>query len=470
MLYHVDDPLPSRDAAPASAATNTAAKTATEPAKEIAPKETLLEAPAKAAALSEEAVTKEQESGKPDSSTLVRMQYWKKRHFHPEREGNLVERPDVDRSWVPATRPGKYLVVTPDAGGFNNIRLAFEVTVVVAVLTGRTLVLPDKKKWYLLGSQSVGFEDFFDIEDLKKLVPCMTMADYNSKGLRGGATAHISLSPLNHVIAYPTVSAVKTLLASEKVRFGKGHGRDLVDFPPGSKLYEADTLTVDNRQYRMLATWHTFTLFANPQHDKALKRLMRDHVHYAMPIWEFAAKAVDELGGMGSYTALHIRRGDFQYKETRLGAEKLFHNLEPLLTRSGKKKLYFSTDEKNKAFFDVFRNKGYECHFFTTLSSISDKVVPFHLIGLVEQLIAAESNLFVATRLSTFSSYITRVRGYTVGLENKEIFYSDRKYTGDHKQDNKEKHEDTSNTMLGGGELAYFREPQNVWVTEDNRR
>ena len=53
----------------------------------------------------------------------------------------------ADRSWVPATRQGKFLLMNHDNGGFNNIRLAFEVGIVFALLTGRTLVLPAKQKW-----------------------------------------------------------------------------------------------------------------------------------------------------------------------------------------------------------------------------------------------------------------------------------------------------------------------------------
>ena len=39
------------------------------------------------------------------------------------------------------------------------------------------------------------------------------------------------------------------------------------------------------------------------------------------------------------------RRGDFQYNEVKLAAERTFSNIEPLLKRSGKKKIYISTDE-----------------------------------------------------------------------------------------------------------------------------
>ena len=35
-------------------------------------------------------------------------------------------------------QPGKYLLIELDRGGFNNVRLAFEHHVVIALITGRT--------------------------------------------------------------------------------------------------------------------------------------------------------------------------------------------------------------------------------------------------------------------------------------------------------------------------------------------
>lgn len=128
-------------------------------------------------------------------------------------------------------------------------------------------------------------------------------------------------------------TAVQKALNPQQLKLGLGHGRSLREFVPGSNLYDADILTVENHRVRVLGTFHTFILFAEQQHDTEFKRMMRDYVHYVPKLFEYASMAVDELGGVGTYSALHIRRGDFQYQEVKLEAEHLYSNLEPLLHR-----------------------------------------------------------------------------------------------------------------------------------------
>jgi len=74
----------------------------------------------------------------------------------------------------PVAGTKKYLTFEPDEGGFNNIRMAFETAVVLAVGTGRTLVLPPDMNFYLLtdpgasSKKSFGFQNFYDLVSIAK--------------------------------------------------------------------------------------------------------------------------------------------------------------------------------------------------------------------------------------------------------------------------------------------------------------
>ena len=59
----------------------------------------------------------------------------------------------------------RYLSFEPDCGGWNNIRMEFEIMVVFAAATGRTLILPPDHPFYLLSKDKVvrhrGLQNFF---------------------------------------------------------------------------------------------------------------------------------------------------------------------------------------------------------------------------------------------------------------------------------------------------------------------
>jgi len=53
----------------------------------------------------------------------------------------------------------QYMTFEPDGGGWNNIRMAMETVVGLAIATGRTLVLPPQKKMYLVCLLTEIFDD-----------------------------------------------------------------------------------------------------------------------------------------------------------------------------------------------------------------------------------------------------------------------------------------------------------------------
>ncbi len=81
----------------------------------------------------------------------------------------------------------KYMTFEPDGGGWNNIRMAMESTIAMAIAMGRTLVMPPQKKMYLLGNKKDGqqhhfsFVDFFPIAEMaedNKAFDVITMQEY----------------------------------------------------------------------------------------------------------------------------------------------------------------------------------------------------------------------------------------------------------------------------------------------------
>mmetsp|Transcript_16225 Transcript_16225/g.16353 ORF Transcript_16225/g.16353 Transcript_16225/m.16353 type:complete len:260 (+) Transcript_16225:210-989(+) len=116
------------------------------------------------------------------------------------------------------------------------------------------------------------------------------------------------------------------------------------------------------------------------------------------------------------YHALHIRREDFltDFPEYTLSAEDMLHSFGSLLNLSVTSLLYIATDETNLTFFHPFK-KLYQIRFFkdflTDLSHNNLHLNPMH-DGMIEQIICANSYTFIGTPRSSFTSYITRLRGY----------------------------------------------------------
>jgi len=117
----------------------------------------------------------------------------------------------------------------------------------------------------------------------------------------------------------------------------------------------------------------------------------------------------DPIGNSkGSYDSLHIRRGDFQYKNVRLSAQELYersrHRLQPNST------IFIATDERKEDFFYPFK-ENYDIVFLKDFEYlIKDVNSNYH--GMLDQLIASRGNTFFGTYYSTFTAFINRIRGY----------------------------------------------------------
>lgn len=85
---------------------------------------------------------------------------------------------------------------------------------------------------------------------------------------------------------------------------------------------------------RLLVHFYAFLFFADWRQDLWMKRFVRDHIRYVDEIQCAAARVVHAVrerarsrnasNTHGDYDAFHIRRGEFQYKRTRVSAQEIY--------------------------------------------------------------------------------------------------------------------------------------------------
>ncbi len=215
---------------------------------------------------------------------------------------------------------------------------------------------------------------------------------------------------------------------------------------------------------RVLAHFYTFEHFMDPELEKAIKRFVRNYIHYrdevrpvpprcfpllfpvVLPVslatftsfhrpplhhthththQVFCAAgriiaAMETAAGPSGFKAFHIRRGDLQFKEVKIPAEQIIANTADIVKAN--ETVYVATDEKDEAYLGVLRQ-----HFnMFTLSDFHELVglpkLNQNYMGMVEQIVCARSQVFIGTWFSTFSGYITRMRGY-YGADHRSNWY-----------------------------------------------
>ena len=309
---------------------------------------------------------------------------------------------------MPST--SRYLNYTPWGGQLNNTRMCFEVALVLAVLSSRTLVIPPDYRWrnepeFVDGRyRPLHPAEFLEFETITRALTVIThdeylaMTDPESRA----DSAELIFTPGSCVFCHPHIPRPDSLEASRLVDFAAGRTQFLELTP------EMQDRTVLNVQAPTLETFYTFFFFSSQADEFACRRFIRDYVRFK--------PAILTLGGglaasLGSFSALHIRRNDFfwQFPEQDLPARAILNRLPAHL----RTQLYIASDEPNRQLLAPLR-EHFEIRFLEDLTGSGSVTagLPSDWLACVEQVICAQAREFVGTRLSTFSGYITRLRGY----------------------------------------------------------
>jgi len=172
---------------------------------------------------------------------------------------------------------------------------------------------------------------------------------------------------------------------------------------------------------RLLVHFYAFLFFQDWKEDLWTKRFVRDHVRYIDDIQCAAARVVDKLrndhkygGGSGpsanTYDSFHIRRGDFQYKNTRVDASVIVERSRDVIGSGGV--VYVGTDERDKSFFQPLKDAGWTIYFLDDFLDVIGPDIDPHYYGMIDQLIVSRGDKFFGCWFSTFTGYIMRLRGY----------------------------------------------------------
>jgi hypothetical protein len=189
------------------------------------------------------------------------------------------------------------------------------------------------------------------------------------------------------------------------------HEQTLVHF--GHKGRDDDGVT------RLLTHFYAFLFFEDWKQDLFYKRLVRDKVRYLDTLMCAAGRIIEAIRTRarqrnatninGEYDAMHIRRGDFQYKVTRLDPSKIYENSKDQLTEGAT--VFIATDErKNKRALLQPLADHYDLVFLEDFQHLY-KDIETNYYGMLDQLVSYKSRVFIGTWFSTFSGYINRLRG-----------------------------------------------------------
>jgi hypothetical protein len=166
---------------------------------------------------------------------------------------------------------------------------------------------------------------------------------------------------------------------------------------------------------RMLVHFYAFLFFGDWKTDLWTKRFVRDHVRYIDEIQCAAARVVAAIrerakkqSGRDDFDTLHVRRGDFQYKPTRVSVDRIYNMTSRKI--HDKTTLYIATDEQDKSFFNLLKDH-YDVVFLDDFKQeLQD--VNTNYYGMIDQLVASRGRIFFGCWFSTFTGYINRLRGY----------------------------------------------------------
>eukprot|EP01061_Rhynchopus_euleeides_P047427 TRINITY_DN94_c1_g2_i1.p1 TRINITY_DN94_c1_g2~~TRINITY_DN94_c1_g2_i1.p1 ORF type:complete len:463 (+),score=128.76 TRINITY_DN94_c1_g2_i1:307-1695(+) len=355
---------------------------------------------------------------------------------------------------------GEYVSFEPWNGGWNNRRMGLELAYLMAYVLNRTLVLPPVTKAVLTPGETA-FTDYYSIRQMRRFIRVLTYEEFSRIAPRlppaQGAPPRDQTSDIKHHCAtllkrpIPRMFCERSAQARRKAKQMKwvfissifnidGVAEDDADYVAyRRKRREVDLFGSVKGSYwihfpqNMFGLYYQTFYFKEKESRRAAFRAVRDGLKLHSSLEDLADRIVEALFGGRAFNAVHYRRGDFkgQFNQAFISPERLLANYKGHVGGEDALPVYLATDEKSPEVLRMIKAEiGATVYTFNDakekVPEIADLV---QLHGILETLVCVRSRMFTGTKLSTFSAYITRLRGYTKGKPiDKQIYYTDTSY------------------------------------------
>ncbi len=286
-----------------------------------------------------------------------------------------------------------FLTYDPYIGGNNNMRLNFESVACLAHVLNRRLVIPHSR--YRQGHEPEEFGTAYrplhpshtmDISGVdsvgeSELTPSMSRFEIQPYGKDG------KIIPL---LRLPDISSFACGRGEIEIPYGKRYV-DVIHVPEVLTQFYSLIFTTAEAMAEMRDYVRT-----NIRHHKVIEHSARNIAAQIMP-----------------FHAIAVRRGDYKIAypariiDANLIAQEMLLDIQPGTT------VVVATDETDDSWFDPIR-RHFNVLLARDLINVSGAPADWsqYQLSCVEQNLCAFGETFMGTKWSTFSSYITRLRGY----------------------------------------------------------
>jgi hypothetical protein len=306
----------------------------------------------------------------------------------------------------------RFLSYNPYWGDLNNVRLCVENVAALAYLLNRRLIISPKHRKF--------DEPTHDANgDYRPLDPHHFL---NLSGVRlMDAAAVRADAETYHVPHFEPDTAVLVPGDDGPDLAAFAGGRSVIRLP--AEAHEAQVISLP----KLLTPFYAQIFVPKPTRQVMID-YVRDHVRHYGWADQRARRILDRLGE--PFGAVTVRRNEFvrAYPQSDIAIGQIEEVIAERAPAGSL--LVIATDETDRSFFRPLARR-YRCLFardLVTAECIAQPPMPSHWqLSCIEQNLCALAESYVGTRLSTFSAYPNRLRGY-FSARDTSIRFTDRSH------------------------------------------